>query len=102
MFQFRDQAVDPYVAVDFIWRGNFQRIPSLPSQSIGLSIISHYMSTTLLETAIMGGFLQTISIARNSPYARSTTSEADEAVCLANIIGLDIKRLRPHYVFLTI
>lgn len=93
LFQFRDRAVDPYFAVDFVWRGNFRRIPSIPSHSVDLAVISHYTSTTLLETVIMRGLLTMIPMVRNSLCARSTTNEADEAICLANIMGLDVGRI---------
>ncbi|KAL3424858.1 hypothetical protein PVAG01_04139 [Phlyctema vagabunda] len=92
-FQFSDKAIDLHMAVDHGWRALFHRIPSTPSHSVELAILSHYTATRVFEDSTMKGMLTMLPHVRNSLCTRSTSNESDEAVCLANIMGLDVARV---------
>ncbi|KAI1459088.1 hypothetical protein F4805DRAFT_100719 [Annulohypoxylon moriforme] len=92
-FQFRDRVVEPYEAIDYTWRMSFSRIPSIPSHLVHLAFISHYTATSLLHSSIMKGLLTSITMVRQSLCTRSTSIETDEAICLANTMGLDVGRV---------
>jgi hypothetical protein len=91
-FQFQDRAVDLFQAVDQ-WRETFFRIPALASHEIDLATIGNFSAVRIMPGEFFEGRLLDLPTLRYALGTRSTSWDADEPICLAGILGLDIGRI---------
>ncbi|EXJ80019.1 hypothetical protein A1O3_08305 [Capronia epimyces CBS 606.96] len=91
-FQFEDRAVDLFQAVDQ-WRETFFRIPSLPSHGVDLAVIGNFSATRILPGPEFDCRLLELPTLRFALGTRSTSWPTDEAICLAGILGLNMRQV---------
>lgn len=93
-FQFNDGPVELFEQVEYVWRESFSRIPSLPSHVVDIEILIHYTRSRLwqYDQQLNDSYVQ-LPIIRRSLCPRTTSQASDEAICLANIMNLDVERI---------
>ena len=91
-FQFSDRAVN-IVEIMETWRARFSYVPCLPSNDVYDCIIGNYSTTTLFSGEHYGLELQQIPELRSTLSTRATSWKYDEALCLGNIMSLDMNTI---------
>ena len=88
-FQFRDQAIDLRKLFDSM---DFTRIPSLVSRYLELDVVFRYGASKIHDrfASLVNGGIPSL---RTALSIRSVSVSTDEALCLACLMGLDMKKI---------
>lgn len=87
-FQFRDQAVNLFQAMDgWVRAMPSRRIPTTPSYDVDMAMIHNFCATGI------GGQQLKLPDLRFALSSRSTSWAPDEAICLAGVLGMDMRKV---------
>ena len=89
---FDDQTIE-LCSVFSVWMKKFTRLPASPAHYIELSILCGYSASKIQESPVYQGSdtFDNVGILRQALSSRLVSYKADEAVCLASLMVMDIK-----------